>query len=82
MPLHLPPSVFSYSRLFRFLLDLVVVMFFFGSMLFVALDGNTWDFWPLRIIPTLTGWTLFSVSLYFSDKVYQFYKKWLRGWPS
>ena len=82
MPLQLPPSVFNYSRLCRLLLDLVVVLALLGSMLYVALDGNTWAYPPLRVVPTLVGCSLFSVSLLLSDRVYQIYREWLTGWPS
>ena len=81
MALLLPPSVFTYSRLLRLVLDLVVVLTLLGSMLYVALDGNTWEVAPLRILPTLIGWSLFGVSLLVSDKLYQLYRDWLRGWP-
>ncbi|KAL8271401.1 hypothetical protein Esti_004602 [Eimeria stiedai] len=82
MGLQLPPSVFSYSRLLRLLLDCVVVFGLLASMLYVALDGNTWAATPLRLLPTLLGWTLFACSLFATDKVYRLYTHWLRGWPA
>ncbi|OEH76040.1 large protein with 8 or more transmembrane domains within nh2 related protein [Cyclospora cayetanensis] len=82
MPLQLPPSVFTYSRLLRLCLDLAVVLALVGSMMYVALDSNTWDYAPVRIIPTIIGWSLFALSLLLSDKLYQLYKEWLQGWPS
>ncbi|KAL8446588.1 hypothetical protein Emed_005042 [Eimeria media] len=82
MGLQLPPSVFSYSRLLRLLLDFVVVLGLLVSMLYVALDGNTWAATPLRLVPTLLGWTLFACSLLVTDKLYRLYTHWLRGWPT
>ncbi|KAL8437432.1 hypothetical protein ACSSS7_001027 [Eimeria intestinalis] len=82
MGLQLPPSVFTYSRLLRLLLDLAVVAGLLASMLYVALDGNTWAAKPLRLVPTLMGWALFACSLFVTDKIYRLYTHWLRGWPA